>query len=231
MKTTIVLSPEKFKEIYSNEEFRNQVAYAHSYSGKNGESGKITCSYPTTYIVTEEQIAEANKEVERRKKEVVKANKNKLMFVGMGMTYEPRYDGDVCNHRIRTEFKNSKGHHFFIEVGTWGEESMRVDFSIDRELEKEYDKKLEEIHSRMEGVKKYSPEWHRLNEKREEYMKQPFYNYKNLERGQTKENSIKYTLQNVLEFVNKHFDCNFKEIVIDNFNVTQDDFISVSPSK
>lgn len=228
METTIILTSEKFHEIYSNEEFRNQVAYAHGYSKNNGESGMITCSYPTQYIVTEEQIKEATSEIERAKKVLVKANKNNLMFVGMGSNYAPRYNGDVCNHRIRTEFKNSRGHHFFIEVGTASNNEMRVDHSIDRELEKAYNNKLEEIHKEMKIFKQCSREWHELRDKATEYLNQPYYNYKNLERNKFE---IKYTLQNVLEFVNRHFDCNFKEIIIDNYNVSTDDYISISPSK
>lgn len=203
-KITVQLTNEKFKEIYTDEKFRNQVSSAHWQCKSNGEKvHQITCSYPVTYIVTPEQIETAKVERARAKQAKLDDVGNKLVFVGMGWTYEPRYEDDVCNHRIRTELVNADGREFFVEVGTGRGENMRVDFAIDRTRQKELDDSFE-----------------RQGE---------FYNYKNLERGNYGF-SVKYTLQNVLKFVNENFGCNFREIEIDNYNLSAEDYKSVSPS-
>lgn len=198
METTInVLTKEKFAEIYANEEFRNQIAYAHGTSQHEGFT-RITCSYPLQWLVTDAQIQEAQEEIERRKAQVIAENTGKLMFVGMGMTYAERYADDVCNHRIRTEFVNRTGNKYFIEFGTGTGDRMRIDHSIDRTLEES------------------APYDHR----------QPYNNFAKLEHMR---DLPKYTLTNVLNIVNKYFNCDFKEVVVDNYNVSTDDFISVSP--
>lgn len=201
MKQTIRLTVEKFAEIYTNEEFRNQVAYAHQSCDRNGNFIEfITCSYPITYAVTQSQIDEAAKELERARIQTIKDNEGKLMFTGMGMTYPERYPDDVCNHRIRVEFTNRSSNRYFIELGTMGPDEMRCDFSIDRSLQE------------------------RLND---DFKKQgQFYNCFGLERNQY---LGAYTKSNVLNLVNKYFDCKFTGIVIDNYNVNCDDYNSISP--
>ncbi len=201
MKSTIILTDEKFKEIYTSEQFRNQVAYAHQHCNSNGVFIEfITCSYPVTYIVTPEQIEEAKKECERAKIERINGIGNKLVFVGMGMDYLPRYEGDPANHRIRTEFKNIHGNEFFIEVGTNGPENMRIDFAIDRTMQK------------------------KLND--EVNKQSQFYNYHGLERSK---NIYTYTKERILSLVNREFDCKFIEMEVDNYNLSTDDFICQSP--
>lgn len=227
MKQLLELISDKFKDIYTDEEFRNDVAFAHGVADKNGNNKyRKTCSYPIEYIVTEEQIAEAEKERLRAKKQTVKDNKGKLMFVGMGMTYEPRYEDDVCNHRIRTSFVNAEGKMYFIELGTGNGHQMRCDHSVDRDLEYEYEEMAAKLRKERESVKKYSDEWDELCLQIDKYTTQVYYNYKGLEHMR---DMPKYTLQNVLNLVNKYFNCNFKEIVIDNYNVCTDDYTSVSP--
>jgi hypothetical protein len=192
MKTTQTLTDEKFNEIYTNEKFRNEVAFAVScYDSAHHFKYKKTVSYPDEYIVTDEQIKEANKELQRAKQETYKKYGDSLLFVGMGMTYEPRYEDDVCNHRIRTEFLNSKGKQYFVEFGTGRGNDLRCDFSIDRDKQKE------------------------LNDSPGQQSK--FYNFRGLERKDFA--GIKYTQQNILEIVNEYFDCRFTNIVIDNYNI------------
>lgn len=207
IKTTEILTAEKFADIYTDEEFRNQVAFAHWRAKSNGEKiCQITCSYPVTWIVTPEQIAEAEAERIRAKRQTIKDNAGKLIFVGMGMTYEPRYEDDVCNYRVRTEFQNPEGVRFFIEFGTGGwlaPESLRIDFAINRTLEKQY----EAAGSDKQGE---------------------YYNWRDLER---KPPVLRYTKDNLRKIVNRYFDCHFSEVVIDNYNTSTDDFVSVSPSK
>lgn len=229
MKQLIKLTEEKFRDIYTNEEFRNQVAFAHGCCNSDGNfMYKKTCSYPIEYIVTDDQIKEAEAERVRATKQTIKDNKGKLMFVGMGMTYTERYPDDVCNHRIRTEFKNVAGHSFFIEFGTGSGNQMRIDHAVDRDKEREYENKVSQLRTQRETVKRYSDQWNELCNEIEKYSKQVYYNYHGLEHDR---DLPKYTKSNILSLVNKEFDCNFSEIVIDNYNVSTDQYISVSPKR
>jgi hypothetical protein len=204
METLKDMTPEIMEEIYSNEKLRNNVAYAHGCytSFENGCKFKYfkTCSYPIAYKVTEDQIKEAKEEKERAKAELLTHLGNKLVFVGMGMSYEPRYEGDPCNHRIRTEIVNAHGQRFFIEVGTGRGDEMRVDHSINRTLQEVY--------------------------KDDHHKQGEFYNYGNLERlGQYP----KYTKENIIRLVNDTFGCKFNEMIVDDYNLTTDDYQSISP--
>ena len=228
-KETIKLTNEKFQEIFSNPEFRNEVAYAHQCCDKDGKFKHYsTCSYPVRYIVTKAQINEAKGLIEFDKKarqNFIKHNPEVLVFVGMGCTYAPRFEGDLCNHRIRTEFKNMEGHSYFIEVGTGRGQEMRVDHSIDRDLEIEHDSNLERLSKEMEKVKYRSTEWFKLHEAKERWWKQPYNNFANLERGAYGD----YTKKNLLRIINNNFNCAFEEIEVDNFTLTTDDFVCESP--
>ena len=62
-------------------EMLSDVANAHKYTLSNGETGMQTCSYPTRYKVSEEQIKQAKLLVEEKTKAIAEANKNKLFFL------------------------------------------------------------------------------------------------------------------------------------------------------
>lgn len=227
MKTIEKLTDDKFKEIYTNKEFRNQVAYAHGcYTANNEFKYLKTCSYPAEYIVTEQQSLEALEEIERDKTKLATEYAGKLVFIGMGSEYPARYEDDVCNHRIRTEFMNPNGHLFFIELGTGQGEKMRCDHSIDRKLENEKNAKRTEFYDKLSQQKYGSREYNLMMSQRKEHEGQPYYNYAGLEKNQC---LPKYTLQNVLKLVNEKFECNFKEILIDNYTLGTDDLICKSP--
>ena len=222
------LTAEKFNEIYSDEEWRNEVAYAHGVQLASGETFKGSCSYPVRYRVTEEQIEEAQKEINRKKEEIYKNHSNDLLFVSMGMDYAPRFEDDVCNHRIRTEFINKDGKHFFIEVGTGREDEMRVDFSIDRDLQNEMDKKAGEVRLKLSNAidKNNFLLVAKLRNDLQDAMRQPYYNYGGLERGNNikiKHSHLKYTKENVLFLVNDVFDCDFKNIIVDPHTISTGD--------
>lgn len=203
MNQLVKLTDDKFNEIYSDPEFRNQVAFAHRCYDQYSKFIHLkTCSYPIEYIVTETQIELAKKECDRAKKEALKNQGNKLIFIGMGMNYAPRYEGDVCNHRIRTEFKNKHGHKFFIELGTCGYDGMRIDHSIDRDLQDQLN----------DDVNKQSK----------------FYNYKGLQRKYGRD-LPKYTKEGVLRLINREFDCCFTEMVVDSYTLSPEDLVCLSP--
>jgi hypothetical protein len=227
MKSQAVLTEEKFQEIYSNEKFRNEVAFAHScLDSNNNFMYKQTCSYPTRYIVEEWQIVEAKKERNRRKKEVIKQNENTLIFVGMGLTYEGAED-DPCNYRIRTEILNPEGKRYFIELGP----GMRCDHAVDRDMEEKYNSKVYEFSqkARKERESKNFKKETFYREKVREYLKQPYYNFKGIERKSGYLGA--YTKTNIIKLVNDTFDCNFKTMIVDNYNLSTDDFKSISPKK
>lgn len=216
------LSDAKFQEIYTNEKFRNEVAHACKNCDKYGQFKYYkTASYPKSWIVTPEQIELAKAEKERSKAEkIANLQKGALVFVGMGMDYESRFDGDICNHRIRTEFKNKVGHRFFIEVGTGRGNNMRCDHAIDRDLEDQYETKLNEIFEKLKTVKEGSVEWHGLMSERGKYMEQPYNNYRDVERMTIGV----YSQLSLLGLINEKFDCDYTDVVVDEYTLTTDDF-------
>ena len=133
MKNQIELSNEKFQEIYVNIEFCKSVKNAHWQADKNGvRLYKITCTYPTVYIVKDEQIKEAQKEFNRLQKEYASnMQKNVLYLIGMGMTFEKNELSDVENFRVRGYFQNSKSDLHFVEFsGNNREEKFYCDHSL-----------------------------------------------------------------------------------------------------
>jgi hypothetical protein len=201
MENLKLLTAEKLTEIYSNEKLRNAVAYAHICADSKGNFKHYKAlMYPISYIVTKEQIEEAKKELENAKKEYLKNYANKLVLIGMGMEYPERYPDDVCNHRVRGEFLNKYGKKYFIEFGTG---RITGEMRIDHSIDRD------------------------LEEQTKDSSKQPYNNCKNLERRKF---YPKYTKTDILELINREFECNFKEIVIDNHTLSPDEIISVSPA-
>jgi len=142
MKKQIQLTAAEFTKIYQCERLRNAVAYAHAFCDKNGNKlGMKALYYPIEYIVTDEQINEAKKEIERAKAEILKTSNDVFILIGMGMNYSERYEDDVCNHRVRAYFTNKDGKKYFIELGTGIGESMRIDHAIDIDKQEEEENK------------------------------------------------------------------------------------------
>lgn len=188
-----LLQEEKFQEIYTNEKLRRDVTFAHKCCDKFNNF----LYYSTCYCsVTPEQKAKAFEELERSRKEKINNLKaGQLLFVGMGMPYKERYEGDLCNHRIRTYFKNNEGILFFVEFGTGRENEMRCDYSINVTLQKELND---------------SPKKQGL-----------FYNFGNLENGGL---GI-YSKNNILSIINHTFKCSYKSVEVDNYTLNCEDFI------
>ena len=189
----IILDDKKFKEIYSNEELRNAVAFAHSCLNSDSKFlHKKALMYPISYKVTEEQIKIASDLRLKTQKIVLKDNYNKLLFCGMGMNFKPTFKDGVGNHRIRTHFINNDGFECFIEFGTGTDEFLRIDHAIFN----------------------YIDNTHTLRERDKQIN-----NYSNLERKTTE---VKYTFTNILNIVNKYFNSSFKEVVLDYYNIRCD---------
>lgn len=200
MLTCRILSEEKMKEIYIDERFRNAVAWAGECNNQYGEFKRFKAlSYPLEYIVTEEQKKEAQNEYERAKAAKIKSIKRgTIVFTGMGMIYKKRFDGDICNHRIRSYFKNSKGHRFFLEFcAKSNDEGFYCTGSEDMEREE--------------------------NEKKGIRANEPYHHSKQLER---KNFTQRFSEKNLLCIINRSFDCKYERLEVDNYTLRGDDFIS-----
>lgn len=197
--STIELTANKFATIHTDEKFRNQIAYAHGCLDQFHKFKHMkTCSYPYDYIVTEEQVSEAKGLIEVARVETLAKHMNDLLFVGMGMTYASRYEGDLCNHRIRTEFLNCEGHRYFVEFGTGLKcGDTRCDFSIDKE-----------DHSTVnrEGGN---------------------YGFAGLG-SRSGSSLPKYTEKALLKLVNDTFNCAFERLIVDNYNIACDGVVCES---
>jgi hypothetical protein len=193
-----IMTPEIMQGIYTDEILRKAVAYAHSCCDQSYKHLHYKAlGWPFEYIVTEQQIHEAKEELARAKERIYAEHSNDLLFVGMGSDYAPRYEDDVCNYRIRTEFTNRHGHRYFIEFSTLAVGyGFAIPFAIDRDKEIELNGAID-----------------RQGE---------YYNYKGLQLskiGHTQD----YTNRNILNLVNHYFDCCFKRVVVDNYTICMDD--------
>lgn len=143
MKTITTMTNENLQEIYTNIDFCKRVASAHNcYDSNSIFKYKKTCTYPVSYIVTDEQMEEAAKEYKRAKEEYISnMKKNVLYFVGMGCNFEKTDLSDVENYRIRAYFQNNKNELYFVEFsGNDDKETFYCNHSIyfpDNNIEEE----------------------------------------------------------------------------------------------
>jgi len=220
-----VLTDEKFQEIYSSEEFRTQVAFAHQHCDKyHNFKYWGTCSYPLKYIVSEEQKQMALAHHQKCKKEAMERLWNKLVFRGMGATYLPGESSDVGNYRIRTEFKNGNGRHFFVELCGGPRYKASCEHSNDRDLENEYSRMREKLYAKRDTYERGTSGYMNLTKQIKKAHEQPYYNYRKLQ-GPL---SLPYNLQNIMQWINNNFECKFEEIEIDNYTLRTEDFICQS---
>lgn len=226
MKTNeTILTSEKFSDIYTNESFRNAVAFAHKcYDKYSCFLHYKALDYPNEYIVTTEQIEAAKTEYNRAKAEkVANLQKGQFVFVAMGCDRPIKTEDEINNHRVRTEFKNTEGRHFFVEFCYLEkQDSYTCDYSIDRDLENEYSEKLNEALSKRNALEKFSPEWNEANKVCEKYRGQPYYNYGGI---QHKSNSERFTKGNILKLINETFGCNYISVEVDEHTLRTEDFI------
>lgn len=223
-KETIVLSNEKFKDIYTNEKLRNAVAFAHGSCDSNGNLlHYIALDHPNRYIVTTEQVQIAKSELARKKMEKIRNMQvGTLVFVAMSSDYAERYEGDLCNHRIRTEFFNSDGRHFFVEFIRGNSNSMYCTFSIDRDLQEKYRVKMSHICSELRNEHRGTVRYADLSKELSNCNIQPYYNYGNL---QKRTDLGIYSKNNLLKIINDVFGCNYTSIEVDRYTLRTDDFV------
>jgi len=197
------LTSEEYNEIVRDDKLLTNVAFAHGVANANGELlyMKAFGKYPTEYKVTEEQIKDAKEKYEARKKHIINNIKGKLAFVGMGMEYDNKLINGVRNHRIRTRFYNDKNELCFIEFGTGYQSDKDGTLRIDH------------------AIMNYKE----IEQRSDKNLPDEINNYKQL---QSKTPVLDYTTDNILKIVNEFFGCSFKEMVVIDYCLSCDDYIS-----
>lgn len=211
-----LMSDETFRQLIKEDEWISNIARPVACYDKFHKFLHFkTCSYPYEYIVTEEQIAEAKKLWEkRRQEEIASLEKGVLAFVAMGCDFTSKYENGVGNHRMRGDFKNSKGEQFFVEFTRFAnEEIFTIEYSIDRALQKKYNKECEEQFERNAKLP-----WKERNHRG---IPQYYYNARGAERKE-----VKATWDDVLEFINETYGCNYKSAKLFHWFVRPEDFVS-----
>jgi len=197
------LTKEKYEKFKKDDRFIHNVIFAHQCGDSNGKflHYKAMTKYTNAgedFEVTEKQIKTAKKEYNKRKNKILKNIDNKLVFVGMGMSFKPSTINHIGNHRIRTYFKNNKGILCFVEFGTARDKDfLRCD------------------HALM-NTKKDNSEWESLSERDKKE--------KRISLESIKGDYIEFTKENVLELINKSCDCSFKEVEVEDYFISTDDF-------
>lgn len=234
MREYIEITPKVYDQIFTSEPFRNSVAHAHKCCDANGKFKYFgTCTYPQRYIVTEGQIHEAKslKAKAELNTRMEAFDKGFIIFVGMGHDYinEDEPD-DIGNHRVRSSFFNIDANQYFLEVGKGNDNKMHIIHSIDSTLELKMGIEAELKYGAYRAIKdtgakpKY-PELIKASKELEIARRQIYYNYLKLEGS----GFFPYTKTELLKLVNSKFNCIFKGIVIDNYNVSADKCINQSP--
>ena len=191
--------------VNASKSFRNAVASAHGCTDtENTYYFKGTCTYPKRYKVNDEQIKIAKQIKSQSMKETFESNRNNLFFIGMGYPGATN-TGDVNNCRIRTVLTNVDAVNIFIElIGC-------TNISNPKDTTRYID-----VDFCFITVKK-------SNKTVDSKMLDDFqYDYKQLE-SNTLKRHLEWNKRNILNFVNKELNCNFKEIFIDNYDCNIDD--------
>ena len=202
------LNKESFDKYKHDNRFIHEVNYAHGVQG--WEEYKLAMTKYSIcgkdFAVTPEQIKKARMIYNERKQAILKAiTPNKLVFVGMGMEFTPKNPDYINNHRIRTYFLNNTGVLCFVEFGTSSDKDfLRVDHALINTKNNEEWNSLterEQTEIRVKGLEKIRGDYH------------------------------KYTKKEVLNLVNNHFNCNFKELEVHYYFLDTYDYNCISEDK
>lgn len=218
-------------ELGINKELTRSVAYAHSCCDTHGNHLHYCAMYAGKRYKVDAKIIETANELHRKNvDQAVRSVGNKLVFVGMGCDYEPRYEGDPANYRIRTFITNPKGRKFFIEVGRSPKgEKMHIDFVVDIDQQNEFEtlrkRNCEKIQSA--GGWKELGYGHPLILEHERLQSQPYYSFK---RDVYFGREYRYDKETIINLVNTLFDCKFTEMEVDSVLLSPEFYTSVSPN-
>lgn len=191
------MSKEVYSQLIKEDEWISAIAKATEGVTKEGKHLYWrTVTYPNDYYVTEEQIFDAKKHFERRKKEEIESlGKGDLAFVAMGGCFKSHNPNGVGCHRMRGDFTNLKGEQFFLELTLGANGVFFVDFSIDRQKQKEDEEKCG--------------------------FQQTCYYAK----GADRKTYVQENWDAVLDFVNKTYGCNYKTAKLFRYFVSPDDYV------
>jgi len=218
-------------ELGTNKKLTRAAAYAHGCCDAQGRHLHYCVMYAGQRYKIDAQTKEAANELHLQNVAQAAQNVgNKLVFVGMGCDYEPRYDGDPGNHRIRTFVTNPEGRKFFIEVGRSSRgEGMRIDFIIDIDEENKFEALREQNYEKIQsagGWNKLGYE-HPLILENKRLQSQPYYWFK---KDVWFGREYKYDKQTIIKLVNSLFECKFTDMEVDSVLLDQDIYTSVSPN-
>jgi len=201
---TKTLTEEEYNKHKGNDRFLHEICFAHGVEGWEPYN-KALCYYVigTDFKVSPELQDKAKKDYQKRKEEIVKSLGNKLVFVGMGMSFEPSTINHIGNHRIRTYILNKEEVLCFVEFGTGRDKDfLRCDHAL--------------MHT-----KKCTSEWNGLSER--ERAEKRIAELENI-RG----DYIEYTKENILNLVNTNFNCSFSEVEVYDYCLGTEDYESRS---
>lgn len=203
------LTAKEYNKYKDNDDFLHNVAFAHGCLNEDMEflHNKALCSYTVAksdFKVPSKIQEIAKREYQKRKMNIVKGIKvNELVFVGMGMDFNPLNNEHIGNHRIRTYFKDNNKCLCFVEFGS----SVNKNF-------------LRCGHA-IKDTKRNCSDWDNL--KQREDTEKRIYKLEGLRSG-----SKAYTKKNILKLVNDNFDTNFKNVKIFSYFLSPDDYTSIS---
>lgn len=225
------LTNEIFNANKNDIKFIKAVKNAHGWSKGHGmptEETKLALCYPITYLVTKEQINEAQNIYLKLKDDFIKNLEPKtIVFTGMGSDLIDQ-EGEQINHRLRAEFLNDEGKHFFIEFTKaieGRENKFHVPHAVDRDLEREYNAQFDYYNKQYNELRKQGKRDQEIEKQRAKFLKQPYYNYKDLERDQKKLIGD-FTTRNLLKFINKNFKCSYKKLIVDNHFLRAEEYLN-----
>lgn len=215
-----LLSEEMFREAMSSDKGIFECATSGRYCDRFGHEIGRYVNYPSfedVHDITPEQIAEAKLHFQRRHdEEIASLQKGVLAFVAMGGDFTSKLPNGVGNYRMRCDFKNSRGKQFFIEFCLAArEETFWIDFSIDRQLQKKYEKECQEQYEKNKNLP-YRKQEHRL-------IPQYYYNAKNVEKQMKIE--VIATWPEVIKFINKTYGCKYTSAKLFRYFVSPDDYV------
>jgi hypothetical protein len=196
-----ILTEEKFKEIYTDKSFRNSVAFPVLRKSLFTGEVNITLTFPTKYIVTDQQTIKALEERDSDRKRILSEIKNKLVFIKKGGMFSCS-SYDVNCYRISTIIKNNNNQLFYVELS-----------SLPKKRDHHFTFRCVSAIELKDKARKFNP-------KNSGNLNQ---NYKALEDLQK---LGKYTKRNVLSFINENFNCSFTKMEIDEFTLSESDLLT-----
>lgn len=217
------LTDELFAQAMACDKGIHECATANGYCDKNHRLIGKYVNYPSwrdVHDISDEQIAIAKENFQRRKnEELANIKRGEIVFVAMGGDFTPKIENGVGNYRMRCDFRNSAGEQFFIELccccDAGKEQSFWVDFSIDRQLQKQYENEINAMIERNKNLPFL---------KREHTSRVPQYYY-NAKGVQHKEIKMPFTWDNVVKFINETYGCNYKSARLFRYFIRPEDYV------